>query len=280
MNNYIIDVSEHNGVIDLSKAKPFISGIVARCSYGWQTNNIDKQWDNNASQADKLGIPLFAYHFCYARNEDEAKKEAYCAINACEKYNVKGIFYDMEDSDFQGEFTSDEYYQIAKAFCDTVEKSNYYVGIYSNQNWFENKLTHEGFSAWILWLANYGINNGYNNWNNELMFNPFNHVYLHQFTSNAKAGVLNNIQGINSKGLDCSYNHGLLEMFSSVADNNGSFNIGSRVKVKENSTWYDGSSIPSYVFLQDYEVIEIVNDRVVIGVDGIVTGAISIDNIY
>lgn len=34
MSKYIIDVSKHNGKINLSKAQKYIDGIVARCSYG------------------------------------------------------------------------------------------------------------------------------------------------------------------------------------------------------------------------------------------------------
>ena len=96
MSNYIIDISYHNGKVDLSKAKEYISGVVARCSYGWSSGNIDKQWNNNAKQANELGIPLFAYHFCYARNEYEAKREAYLALQACSKYQVCVIYYDIE----------------------------------------------------------------------------------------------------------------------------------------------------------------------------------------
>lgn len=96
MSNYIIDISYHNGKVDLSKAKDSISGVVARCSYGWSSGNIDKQWNNNARQANELGIPLFAYHFCYARNEYEAKREAYLALQACRNYQVCIIYYDID----------------------------------------------------------------------------------------------------------------------------------------------------------------------------------------
>ena len=116
MSNYIIDISYHNGKVDLSKAKESISGVVARCSYGWSSGNIDKQWNNNAKQANELGIPLFAYHFCYARNEYEAKREAYLALQACSKYQVCVIYYDIEYSDYQGSLSNDMYYKIAKAF--------------------------------------------------------------------------------------------------------------------------------------------------------------------
>ncbi len=174
------------------------------------------------------------------------------------------------------------YYKIAKVFCDAIENAGYSVGIYANQNWFKTKLTNDGFSAWTLWLANYGNNNGYNTWNNELQYNPFNHVLLHQFTSNAKNGVLKNIEGISSSNLDCSYDHGLINTF--VKDNqiseNKSFHVGDKVKVKADSKWYDGQSIASFVFNNEYEIIQINGDRVVIGVNGKVTGAISSSNLY
>ena len=282
MSNYIIDISYHNGTVDLSKAKKYIAGVVARCSYGWSSSNIDKQWDNNAKQANELNIPLFAYHFCYARNEEEAKKEANLALKACQKYQVNVIYYDLEFSDYQGNLSNDMYYKIAKVFCDAIENAGYSVGIYANQNWFKTKLTNDGFSAWTLWLANYGNNNGYNTWNNELQYNPFNHVLLHQFTSNAKNGVLKNIEGISSSNLDCSYDHGLINTF--VKDNqiseNKSFHVGDKVKVKADSKWYDGQSIASFVFNNEYESIQINGDRVVIGVNGKVTGAISSSNLY
>lgn len=282
MSNYIIDISYHNGAVDLSKAKKYIAGVVARCSYGWSSSNIDKQWNNNAKQANELDIPLFAYHFCYARNEEEARKEANLALKACQNYHVNVIYYDLEYSNYQGNLSNDMYYRIAKAFCDIIEEAGHSVGIYANQSWFKTKLTNSGFSAWTLWLANYGSNNGYNNWNNELQYNPFNHVLLHQFTSNAKKGVLKDIEGISSSGLDCSYDHGLLKTFAKGTQTNEtkSIQVGDKVKVKTYAKWYDGQSIASFVFDNEYEIIQISGDRVVIGVNGEVTGAISSDNLY
>lgn len=282
MNNYIIDISHHNGYVDLSKAQKEISGVIARCSWGWSTSNIDKQWENNATQANQLNIPLFAYHFCYARNENEAEKEANLALKICEKYRVNVIYYDMESSDYQGDLTSDMYYKIAKAFCDKIEKAGYSVGIYANENWFRTKLTNKGFASWTLWIANYGNNNGYNNWNDEIKYNPFGHVLLHQFTSNAKKGVLKNIQGISSSGLDCSLDHGLINKFVKIDSDKESNNIqvGSKVKVKQGATWYDGKTIAKFVFNNEYEIIQIKGERVVIGVNGKVTGAILLKYLY
>ena len=203
----IIDVSEHNGIIDLTLAKNHIRGIVARCSWGWGENQIDKQWLNNASQANQLDIPLFAYHFCYARNKKEAEKEADLALLACENFKVNVIYYDMEFSTFQGDLSNDDYYQIAKTFCDKIESAGYAVGIYANEYWFKNKLTNPGFSAWTLWIANYGKNNGYNNWNGNLKYNPFNHVLLHQFTPRRRS-VMNYCYVPNKKISEAEYRLG------------------------------------------------------------------------
>lgn len=219
MKKILIDISEHNGVVDLSLAKSTISGVVARCSWGWGSKQIDEQWNNNAYQANKLNIPLYAYHFCYARTVDEARKEAKLALKACEKYKVNVIYYDMEYSSFQGDLTSDELYLIAKTFCDSIENAGYSVGIYANEDWFRNKLIHSGFSAWTLWIANYGANDGYDNWNGELQYNPFGNVLLHQFTSKAKAGLLKEIKGIPSNNLDANVDYGLLSVFNNQKEN-------------------------------------------------------------
>ena len=196
-------------------------------------------------------------------------------MKACSNYNVSVIYYDLEYSDYQGNLSNEMYYKIAKSFCDEIEKAGYAVGIYANQDWFKTKLVNQGFSAWTLWIANYGSNNGYNNWDNKIQYNPFGNVLLHQFTSNAKKGVLKSIKGINSKFLDCSYDHGLIKTFYKQKETITNLQCGDSVRVKVGSKWYEGQSIASFVFNNKYEVIQIKGDRVVIGVNGQVTGAIS-----
>src|SRR5699024_3662211 len=165
----------------------------------------------------------------------------------------------------QENLTNDMYYKIAKTFFDYVESQGFSAGIYANQEWFKNRLTNDGFSAWTLWLANYGKNNGYDNWNGVLQYNPYGNVHLHQFTSNAKNGVLKNIEGINSSGLDCSLDYGVLKIFGNVnKPENDSLKVGDKVKVKKGSSWYDGQSIASFVYDNEYEIIQINGNRVVI----------------
>lgn len=276
----IIDVSEHNGFLALDIAIESVDGIIARCSWGWGDDQIDKQWQSNASQADKLGIPFYAYHFAYARNAEEAKKEAQFALSACKKHIVNLIYYDIEYSEFQGNLTCDEYYQIAKSFCDTIEDHGYPVGIYANENYFRTKLINKGFSNWTLWLANYGNNDGTDNWNGELKYNPFGHVLLHQCTSNARNGLLKDINGVKSKFLDCSIDHGLLSTFNGKSEIvKQTISLSDYVKVNRGAAWYDGTGIADFVYDLYYQVLEIKYDRVVIGINGQITGAINIKDL-
>ena len=85
-----------------------------------------------------------------------------------------------------------------------------------------------------------------------------------------------------SNDLDCSYDHGLISTFvkKNQIDKNRSFHVGDKVRVKTNSKWYDGQSIARFVFNNEYEIIQINGDRVVIGVNEEVTGVISSSNLY
>lgn len=115
-------------------------------------------------------------------------------------------------------------------------------------------------------------NNGYDNWNNKLLYKPFNHVLIPQFTSNAKKGLLKNIEGINSSFLDCSIDFGAINTF--VSCKKMPLKVGNNVHVKLNSEWYDGQIIPDFVYKNVHVIIEIIDDRVVIGKDDKISGTI------
>ena len=54
---------------------------------------------------------------------------------------------------------------------------------------------------------------------------------------------------------------------------------GAIVKIKVNSKDYNGSSLASWVYNAQFEVMEIKNDRVVIGIDGAVTAAMNVKDL-
>lgn len=58
-----------------------------------------------------------------------------------------------------------------------------------------------------------------------------------------------------------------------------SIKIGDKVKVKTGSKDYNGTALAKFVYNNVYDVIEIKNDRVVIGINNKVTCAININNV-
>lgn len=56
----IIDISEHEGLIDFKKLAPLVAGVVIRCGYG---NQKDANFEVNYVGAKTESIPVATYHF-------------------------------------------------------------------------------------------------------------------------------------------------------------------------------------------------------------------------
>ena len=75
---YGIDISEHNGNIDLIPYK----GQFAIIRVGWGNFTIDKKFARNVAECKRLGIPFGVYHYSYALNVETAKHEAAAVLKA------------------------------------------------------------------------------------------------------------------------------------------------------------------------------------------------------
>lgn len=176
---YGIDISEHNGNIDLSPYKGQF--VIIRVGYGNFT--LDKKFTRNVSECKRLGIPFGVYHYSYALNKDGAKREAAAVIKAIEPYrnDIKcGVWFDMEDADgykrkhgvtINHANIAPMCYEFAKA----VEDAGYYSGIYTATSWL-------GYIApecnrFDKWVANWGTNNG------QLQSDTSKYGTIHQYTS-------------------------------------------------------------------------------------------------
>lgn len=152
-----IDVSTWQGDIDFSKLdKSKVEFALCRSSFGWLPNQKDNSFDRNIKGFQSLGIPCGAYHYSYARNTDEAVKEAKYFLECVKGYKFElPVYYDMEEESIAalGKKTCTA---IAKAFCETVKAAGYLVGIYTNPNWLTNHLDYEQLKGYELWLASWG----------------------------------------------------------------------------------------------------------------------------
>ncbi len=157
-----IDVSKWQGNIDWQKVKAAgIEFAILRASYGdgtsrFKNNGRDEKFEENYKGAKEAGIPVGAYHYCYARNIEEAKKEAefFLSVIAGKQFEYP-VILDLEDAN-QKNINKVTLTDMAIAFLDTVEKAGYYAMLYSNKYWLETRLDYDRLKRFDIWLAQWG----------------------------------------------------------------------------------------------------------------------------
>lgn len=160
MKKYGIDISEHNGNIDLT---PYVGAYVI-IRAGWGLGHKDKKFDRNIKECEKLGIPYGVYWYSYALDAATAEKEAAHFIDTVKGCNVTlGAWLDMEDADSwkkkQG-WTPNKtrVSAIVKAFCKKVEAAGFYTGTYLSYSWYS--YLDSGALKYDRWIAHWGANDG------------------------------------------------------------------------------------------------------------------------
>lgn len=150
MKKVIIDVSEHQGVIDWEKVKPHIDGAILRCGYGGDyTDQDDEQFRRNADECTRLGIPFGVYLYSYAKSIQAAQYEADHVLRLIKDYELSyPVYLDLEEPG-----TQEGAVERANVFGDIIEAAGYWCGVYANLNWWENHLV--GLERFTKWVAQY-----------------------------------------------------------------------------------------------------------------------------
>ena len=161
-----IDVSKWQGEFNFAKAKSEgVEFVILRGAY---STIKDTKFESYYKTCKELNLPVGVYHYSMAKSVPEARSEANFLINNVlkEKQFEYPIYMDVEDK-VQSALGKDLLTDIVIAFCDTLEKAGYYVGIYSSASFFasymhESKL--ERFDKWIAqwsksctYKGNYGM---------------------------------------------------------------------------------------------------------------------------
>ena len=153
-----IDVSKHQGMIDWQTVKEtgLVKFVIIRAGFGRYASQKDPQFERNYAGAKAAGIPVGAYWYSYAKSAEEAHEEAKACLQVLRGKQFEfPIYFDIEDST-QGSLGKAALTEICEAFCDTLEKAGYYVGVYANTYWFTHKLNHARLaSSYTIWLADY-----------------------------------------------------------------------------------------------------------------------------
>lgn len=154
-----IDVSKWQGNIDWNKVKSDgIEFAILRSSYGRNTTSfknkgIDEKFERNYKEAKRVGTPVGAYHYCYARNMKEMLEEAefFLTMLKGKKFEYP-IYLDIEDKN-QSNINKKKLTNMVIAFCEKLEKAGFYVGIYANKYWLTTKLDYNKLKKYDIWLA-------------------------------------------------------------------------------------------------------------------------------
>ena len=185
MANQVVDVSTFQQTIDWSQVKQDgIVGAMIRAGYGFGT--VDNQYRVNVTGCENNGIPYGMYHYSYATNIEDAKKEAEFFIN-----NAKGtspsypLAMDVEEAS-QAAMGKQALTAMILAFCDMVKAAGYQPMLYTNLNWATNyidmsQIDNAGIRVWI---AQYNTTLDYKG-----------NYFLWQYTSSGRvAGIPANVR--------------------------------------------------------------------------------------
>lgn len=180
-----IDISKHQGDINLTALKDKVEFVIIRAGY---SNSIDPKFERNYNLCKELGIPVGTYWYSYALNVDAAKKEANTFLNVLKgKQFEYPVYLDMEDADGWKKkhgYNFNNSKAISEAFCSIVEGAGYYTGIYASKSWFNTYL--KGLDRYNKWIAH---------WSN-VSYEDKSGVGMHQYTSKLKLnGYSGNLDG-------------------------------------------------------------------------------------
>ena len=159
-----IDISAHNGNIDLGTLRDQIDFVIIRVGYGTK-GTIDAKFERNVDLCEQLGIPYGFYWYSYALDTDGAFQEAGHFLDAIAGYNpTYGCWFDMEDADGykkrNGMPSNQTLKDICYTFCERVENDGYYSGVYASQSWFNNQLAGDTLARFDKWVAQWPTSGG------------------------------------------------------------------------------------------------------------------------
>lgn len=158
-----IDISEHQGNINLSALKDQIDFVIIRVGYG-VNGSIDSKFVRNADLCKELGIPMGFYWYSYALNTNGAEAEAHAFLEAIKPYVPEyGCWFDMEDADGykkkNGMPSNSMLQDMCYRWCETVENAGYYAGVYASESWLKHQLSGDKLARFDKWTAQWPTTN-------------------------------------------------------------------------------------------------------------------------
>lgn len=148
-----IDLSYHNGNIDWTKVKTDF--VIIRAGYGNVIEQKDECFEEYYAGAKNAGIPVGAYWYSYAMDEDDARQEADVFLETIKgKQFEYPVFYDVEEN-AQFELGKEKVSAIIRAFLERVESAGYFVGLYGSASSLVTHTESDIKNKYTIWLAHW-----------------------------------------------------------------------------------------------------------------------------
>jgi len=149
--NVVVDISHHNGNVDLGKAQAAgIVGVIHKATQG--TSMVDNMYDQNRQKAVAAGLLWGAYHF--GTQADGAAQADFFLSKANADDQTLLVL------DFEPNGNATMTLNQARAFILRIkEVTGRFPGLYSGsliKEQLGNQLPHPLFAQCFLWLAQYG----------------------------------------------------------------------------------------------------------------------------
>ena len=160
-----IDVSKYQGVIDWDAVKKAgLDFAILRCGYGTDLpSQDDPYFERNVSECDRLGIPYGVYLYSYALSIEDAHSEAKHVLRLLKnKKPSYPVYIDIEYDTYKNRhgITGKQLFtDIVKTFCEDLEADHYFVGWYTNKEFYEGYIYPEQLKAYTFWYARPHVSN-------------------------------------------------------------------------------------------------------------------------
>lgn len=150
-----IDISKWQGNVDFQKLKEAnVEFVMIRL--GYQTGFgkelvLDKYYEQNIKLANKYGIKAGVYFYSYAKNTNDAKKQAEFIKKHIKNYKIDmPIAFDFEDwkNVEKAKLSIYDINKNAKTFLDEIKKDGYQVLNYGSKYYLEN-IWDIDYPAWL-----------------------------------------------------------------------------------------------------------------------------------
>ena len=155
MQEFGIDISRHNGDLDLDRAvKEGVRFVIVKGGGGDDGLYVDRRFQKNYDKCKKLGLPVGVYWFSKATDADAARREADYFYRNClvGKQFELPVYIDVENATMIG-IGKRALTDAVKVWCEALEDRGYFVGIYSSTYYFRAYMYDAELLDYTHWVA-------------------------------------------------------------------------------------------------------------------------------